>query len=220
MSRLNPEIRSGFLVTASLAVLIFFLFAAGGSALLKGDYEVDILFNYVSGLAKNAPVHFAGHEVGQVSRVEIRGEKDGQIQVTASLSKEVVLRKDSEAFIDMLGFMGEKYLELTPGSPDAAPLGADEPLRGTDPIALDKMMKEGTEAAEELKKTTVTLRELIENLNELVGENRRKLNSTFENLNEASQNLKEMTQDLKLHPWKLLKKEKASGEGKRRFFLF
>ena len=136
----------------------------------------------------------------------------------ARISKGAVLRQDSQAYIDMLGFMGEKFLELTPGSFESPVLGTGEPLRGNDPIALNEIMKKGTEAAEELQKTTVSLRGLIEDLQATVGENRTELESIFKNLNETSENLKAMTHDLKLHPWKLLKKGEESG--KRRFLFF
>lgn len=214
---LASEVQAGFLVTASLGVLIAFLFAAGGVGFFKETRRVEILFGYISGLAKNAPVHYAGHQVGKVVDIRLLGKNEGQIVVTASVSKEAVIRKNSNAYVDMLGFMGEKFLELTPGTPDSLPLEEGETLRGTDPIALNEIMKKGTEVADELQKTTVSLQGLIENLDQTVGENRAELQAIFKNLDEASRNLKEMTHDLKLHPWKLLKKEK-NGKGRR--FLF
>ena len=215
------EIRSGFLVTASVVCLLVLLFLAGKSQLFKNTYQVRILFNFVSGLAKNAPVHFAGHEVGTVSDVRLSSEEEGQVVVTATIAKEARLRKDSQAFIDLLGFMGEKFLELTPGSAQAPFLQTNETLRGTDPVALSEMMKQGREVAQELEKTTVSLQNLIQNLNQVVGENRQDLSVIFDNLNASSENLKEMTHDLKLHPWKLLKKGKEAGtDGKKKGFYF
>lgn len=210
------EIRSGLLVLVSLIVFLVFLFLAGGSGFFKRPTRVRILFSYISGLAKNAPVHFAGHQVGKVTDIRLVGKNDGQIAVIASLSKEAVLRKDSQAYVDMLGFMGEKFLELTPGTPEAAVLQENETLQGTDPVALNEIMKKGSETAEELRKTTIALEGLIENVNQTLGENRAELDGIFKNLNEASQNLKELTHDLKLHPWKLLNR----GDGRKRRFLF
>lgn len=191
------EIRSGFLVTASFALLLALLFAAGKSQLFKETYRVQIFFKFISGLAKNAPVHFAGHEVGRVTDIRLSDKKEAQVIVTATILKEARLRKDSQAFVDLLGFMGEKFLELTPGSAEAPLLPANESLRGTDPVALGE--------------TIVSLQNLIQNLNQAVGENRGDLSVIFDNLNASSENLKEMTRDLKLHPWKLLRKEKKKG---------
>lgn len=247
------EVRSGFLVSASVVCLAVLLFLAGKSQLFKDTYQVEILFDYISGLAKNAPVHFAGHEVGKVTAIRlsgkprttalqpwrggitlrekpshsspssqtglsvVRGKEEGQIIVTARIPQEIRLRQNSQAFIDLLGFMGEKFLDISPGSAQAPFLPENEMLRGTDPVPLNELMKQGMEIADELEKTTVSLQELIQNLNQVVGENRAELSSIFDNLNTSSENLKEMTHDLKLHPWKLLKKgkEKKGKEEKK-----
>lgn len=213
----TSEVRSGFLVSASVVCLGVLLFLAGKSQLFKDTYQVEILFDYISGLAKNAPVHFAGHEVGKVTAIRLSGKEEGQIVVTARIPKEIRLRQNSQAFIDLLGFMGEKFLEISPGSAQAPFLPENERLRGTDPVPLNELMKQGMEIADELEKTTVSLQELIQNLNQVVGENRTELSSIFDNLNTSSENLKEMTHDLKLHPWKLLKKGKEKkGKGEKK----
>lgn len=215
------EIRAGLLITLSAAALAAILFMAGNFQLFTETYQVRILFNYISGLAKNAPVHFAGHEVGKVTDIRILGQHEGQVAVTVSIAKTAVLRNDSQAFIDILGFMGEKFVELTPGTPEASPLKDNETLLGTDPIALNEIMKKGTEIADELEKTTVSLQGLIRNVDKTVAGSQSEVGEIFENLNEASRNLKEMTQDLKLHPWKLLRKGKEEKpDGKKRRFLF
>lgn len=206
------EVRSGFLVSIAAVCLAVLLFLAGKSQLFKDTYRVQILFDYISGLAKNAPVHFAGHEVGKVTDIRLSGQEEGQILVTATLPKEVQLRQNSQASIDLLGFMGEKFLDVSPGSSQAPFLPANATLRGTDPVPLNQLMKQGMEIADELEKTTVSLQDLIQNLNQVVGENRAELSAIFNNLNASSENLKEMTHDLRLHPWKLLKKGKEKKE--------
>lgn len=213
------EIRSGFFVTFAAAALLGLLFMSGHFQLFSETYDVRILFNYISGLAKNAPVHFAGHEVGKVTAIQLVGQKDGQVAVTVRIVKSAVLRKDSQAFIDLLGFMGEKFVELTPGSPDSPPLQENDTLPGSDPIAMNEIMKKGTDIADELEKTTVSLQGLIKNIDHTVAGNNPEIEEIFQNLNASSQNLKEMTSDLKLHPWKLLRKGKEDEPPKKKRLL-
>lgn len=217
------EIRSGFFVTFAAAALLGLLFMSGHFQLFSETYEARILFNYISGLAKNAPVHFAGHEVGKVTNIQLVGQKDGQVAVTVRIDKSAVLRKNSQAFIDLLGFMGEKFVELTPGTPDSPPLQKDDALPGSDPVAMNELMEKGTDIADELQKTTVSLQGLIKNIDQTVAGSHPDLEAIFQNLNSSSQNLKEMTSDLKLHPWKLLRKSKEdeeSGSKKKRLLIF
>lgn len=213
----SSEIRAGALIVLSVALLFFLLFMSGKSQLFQDTYRIQILFNYIGGLAKNAPVHLAGKEVGQVADIRFVGSPDGRVAVTVAVSKEAVITKDAGAFIDALGFMGEKFIEIIPGSPESPALGENETLRGIDPIPLIDLIKKGTQIADEFEKTANSMQALMGDLNQIVGENRAQLDGTIANLNEASKNLKEMTADLKLHPWKLLKK---SDSKKKRFLVF
>ena len=154
--------------------------------------------------------------MGKVKKINFVNADNARVRVTISLSNDVVLKKDSEAYIDIMGFMGEKFVEVTPGSSASEPLPLNDPLRGVDPVPMMKIVKEGTELLAEFEKTQDSLQKLVTDLEEIVGDNRGNLDQTFDNLNQASQNLKEMTHDLKLHPWKLLKKS----DGKKKHFLF
>ena len=211
MATLDPvhkeEIRAGLLVTVSFVALIGLLFTAGNFTFSANARQVPIYFNFIGGLEENAPVQFAGHKVGKVSRISYL-KKEEKIRVDVSISKEVELKKDSEAFIDTLGFMGEKLVELSPGSHEAQPLAAGESIQGTDPVAMMKVIKESTELLQEFEKVNHSLQAMVSDLGGIVKENRSEMDETFANLRDTSQNLKEMTEDLKHHPWKLLRKSK------------
>ena len=211
----SNEARTGLLIVASLATLIVLLVTAGKFQLFTETYDVPIQFNYSSGLEKNAPVQYAGHKVGRVSNITFLPSGGARILVTASLRKDVRLKQDSQAYIDILGFMGEKFLELSPGSDQAPPLREGQALRGSDPVAMMKVVKQGTELLEEFEKTTDSMKRLLGDLQDVVGDNKSNMNEIFDNLNAASKNLNEMTQDLKAHPWKLLKKT-----SEKKHFLF
>jgi len=216
----HDEIRSGLFITLAAIALITLLFAAGRSQIFQETYKADILFNYISGLQKNAPVHFAGHKVGKVTKIEILEGKEKEISVTVSLSKKAVLKKDSKAFIEIMGFMGEKFVELTPGSTGAAPLETNEPLIGTDPMAINEILKKGTDIADELQKTTVSFKQLVVNLDATLEDNRADIQEIIRNLNSSAENMREMTDDLKRHPWKLVFKSKDETQKKKWFFFF
>ena len=206
VSGLSAEIRAGFMVVFSAIVLIALLMLSSRAHFLTPVVERKITFGYIGGLAKNAPVHFAGHNVGKVEKIHFIASPKTQIEVTISMAKDVPIRRDSEAFIDALGFMGEKYMEITTGT-DASPLlGETELLKGTDPIPMMEMIKKGNAVLSEFEQTNQHMKKLTHQLDEILSSNRKGLDETFENLNSVSANLKDMTEDLKTHPWKLLRK--------------
>jgi phospholipid/cholesterol/gamma-HCH transport system substrate-binding protein len=205
---LSSEIRSGFFVLASAAVFIALLFFSGQTQFMGQSQTYALHFNYVAGLMESSPVHLAGHKVGKVSKIEFLGGDQTTILVEVSLRKDVTLRQDSEAFIDSMGFMGEKFVELTSGTPEAGRLESGATLQGTDPIPMMEMVKKGTEIIEQFERSGKAMEGLMADLKEVVGENKDELDETIGNVNAMSANLKDMTHDLKLHPWKLLRKGK------------
>lgn len=200
----GSEIRAGLFVAVSAAALLALLFLAGNVRFFRETREVRILFDYINGLEKNAPVHLAGHEVGRVTDIQFLPEEEANLVVTASVSKDAALKRDSAATIDTLGLMGEKFVELTPGSSEAPPLEEGGRIRGIDPLAMNAMLKQ--------------MMQLVEEVNGAVRENRDGLAGIFKNLEATSQNLKEMSADLKANPWKLFwkrKEKRPDAEGKR-----
>lgn len=204
-------------MTCSVLVLLFMLFKSGDVQIWKDQKNVHLLFNYISGLEVNAPVHFSGHKVGKVTGIEfVNSAESSKIQVTLAVDKNVPVRADSQAFIDVLGFMGEKLVELSPGTPQAALYDESSTLTGTDPVPMMKIVKDGTELLAEFQKIADSLKVVLKDVQGITGRNEKNLDEIFTNLNASSGNLKEMTHDLKLHPWKLLKKDKS---GKKKKFL-
>lgn len=228
----SNEVRSGFFVVLCALTLLVLLFLSGQSQLLQGTKTYKISYNYIGGLAENAPVHFAGHKVGKVTKIDFTGNPEGAVEVEISINKKVVLRKDSQAYIDALGLMGEKYIELSVGTAAAEVVKENEFVHGTDPVPMMEIVKKGTEILEQFHKTGDEMEGLLGNLKAIVGDNQDELDGMLKNaysisgnLDGMSANLKDMSHDLKLHPWKLLRKsnppaEENKDKKKKRFFFF
>lgn len=204
----SNEIRSGFLVIVSAIVLLGMLLMSGKTQFFGKTRLVKIKFNYIGGLEKNSPVHYAGNKIGKVTHIDFTPEGPSLLTVTAAVSPDVVLRADSQAYVDALGFMGEKYVEITAGAPGSPALEAGKALQGTDPMPMMELVKRGTELLSDFEKSNENLKKLMADLHDLLGNNKGNLDSIFTNLNASSENLKEMTQNLKYHPWKVLRKGK------------
>lgn len=204
----RSEVKSGVLVVVCFTLLTVLTFKVSDFRALGKTSEYKIHFNFISGLEKNAPVHFAGHSVGTVKSIAIH-DGNPAVEVTVSIDRNTPLRTDSQAFVDTLGLLGEKFVALTPGSATAPALEPGGILRGTEPMPLHQLVRQMTQLTENLIPVT-------EKTNHLLQGHEKDLEQILSNLNAASENLKEMTHDLKLHPWKLLRK----GGGKRRFLLF
>jgi phospholipid/cholesterol/gamma-HCH transport system substrate-binding protein len=141
----NPEVKAGILIFCALVVLFAFTFMIGKFHVFKKGYTIDISFNFVEGLDVGAPVRLSGVKAGNVSKVRLDPEKN-MVVLTLWLQDEAKIRDDSRFYINTLGFMGEKYIEIDPGvSPTFIKPGSfveGEPAR-----RLEEILKTGQEIA-------------------------------------------------------------------------
>ena len=114
---MSTELKVGAVVLIAVAVLAAFIMQMGDTSNLFGGstevYEVQVLFDTISGLGRDASVRLAGVPVGRVASIDLTD--DGQALVVLRINNDVTLRQDAAASVASLGLLGEKYLEITAG---------------------------------------------------------------------------------------------------------
>jgi len=201
----SSEIKSGFFVLVTIILLLVLTFVVGGY-FKKGGDEWKVQFGYLNGLSDEAPVYYAGREVGKVDHIEILPGEPRPVMVTVKISKEAFVRKDSVAYIDTLGMMGEKFIEISIGSQDAPAMEAGQVIKGQDPIPMHVLIRKMNLLADEVTQMTDSLNPLLKTTNDIVEGNKEEIAKSISNLHEVTANLRDMTADLKLHPWRLIRK--------------
>jgi phospholipid/cholesterol/gamma-HCH transport system substrate-binding protein len=100
-----------------LLVAASFVFFAVEMAQVKAvdGYRVDAIFYRVGGLARGSDVRISGIRVGSVVDRRL-DEKTFDAVVTLSIASDVKVPVDSVAAIAREGLLGEKYVQLKPGS--------------------------------------------------------------------------------------------------------
>ncbi|MBM4397216.1 MAG: MCE family protein, partial [Deltaproteobacteria bacterium] len=163
----SMEVRVGALVLAALVLLI-------GFVLLLGDFRcgerADVVIDYRNSgdLKVGAPVKVSGVTVGKVAAVELRGGRpdplrDGKpvfVRVTVRIdaAAHAMLHEDAGFLITTLGVLGERYVEIDPGSPDKPALAAGKVVDGVAPVRIEAIASEAGA--------------LVADIKEVLGENR------------------------------------------------
>ncbi len=126
------QIKVGMVITVACLVLLISVFFAGNiqNIFLK-KVELKIEFSDVVGLRKGAPVWILGLEEGSVKGIALDPVRG--VIVTISVNKNALqfVRQDSTGTILTMGLLGDKYIELSTGSPQAKPAQPGEMLEGT-----------------------------------------------------------------------------------------
>jgi phospholipid/cholesterol/gamma-HCH transport system substrate-binding protein len=125
----RAPLRVGALLLAAAAVAGVAIFLLGERQnLFRAHNRYSVRFNDVSGLQPGAMVQLNGVRVGEVERI-VLPEDMGQTQLVVGLEidsrYEQRIRMDSQARIKTLGLLGDKYVEITSGSPAATMIPED-----------------------------------------------------------------------------------------------
>ena len=128
-----------FLVGTALLFAALILFSKYPTFLSKGtDYQAE--FNSVAGLNVGGEVRYGGVLVGTVTDMKINLQDPTRILVQFRVKKETPVREDTRASITQVGFLGEQYLNLEPGSRDALPLPEGSTLMSENNLNFQEAM--------------------------------------------------------------------------------
>ena len=128
-----------FLVGTVMLFTALILFSKYPTFFSKGnDYKA--VFNSVAGLNVGGEVRYGGVLVGTVTALDIDAEDPTRILVRFRVKSETPVREDTRASITQVGFLGEQYLNLAPGSRDAGPLPEGSTLLSENTVNFQEAM--------------------------------------------------------------------------------
>lgn len=184
----GAEIKVGIFVLVACVVLAFMTLKVSTGVFLPRDtYEVDVFFDNVTGLQINSPVEIAGIEVGLVKVIRL---EENRARVTLLLQPNVRIKADAAATIRTRGVLGDKFVEIDPGT-DAFPvIGAGGRIvHGETPADLDALFSKIGDIADDIR---IVARSAANVFGGPQGE--QDLRLTFESLRDAAVNLNAMVQ--------------------------
>jgi phospholipid/cholesterol/gamma-HCH transport system substrate-binding protein len=119
------ELRVGLFVSLAIIVGTVLVFSLGNrSALFSAKRSYVAVFSNVDGLRPGSPIRMSGLDVGTVGDVRFRD--DGRCEVVLEIGEENsrFITATSVASIGSKGLLGDKIVEVTPGTGQALPDGA------------------------------------------------------------------------------------------------
>lgn len=193
------ELKVGVFVFFGLICLILFVLLLGNFRTWSLGYRVNAVFNFINGVKIGAPVRVAGVDAGEVKGINFFfADKNPQakVRVVCWVKNNALIPRDSEVWVNTLGLLGEKYIEIMPGQDYKHLITAGQTLEGHDPIAMHEVA--------ELAKTVVN------DLDESLARIKRGEGTVGRLLSDDSiyEDLEAMIKDLRHNPWKLFWKTK------------
>jgi phospholipid/cholesterol/gamma-HCH transport system substrate-binding protein len=176
------ETKVGAFFLAAIAILGILILRTEKLELGKSsDRKLNTDFRQAAGLAKQGHVLIAGVRVGSVDEILLQG---GKARVIFTVSPDIPLYADAAAQLSSIGILGEKYIDLDPGHPEAGPLQDRNTIVSREGASLDNLMETLASIGKDVKGITQALNESIggeqgrEKLDEIV-DNIRVLTAEF-----------------------------------------
>jgi phospholipid/cholesterol/gamma-HCH transport system substrate-binding protein len=133
------ETRLGIFFALALIALFLIMEVIGSFDYFKRGILVHAYFDSVKELRVGDPVRLAGYDIGRVSAIDVAPDIN-RIQVTLKIDDVRGAKTDSEGSIQFAGLMGQNFVGLTFGSPEAPPLTEGSTIKTVEHPDLGTLM--------------------------------------------------------------------------------
>jgi len=182
------ESRLGIFVALAVVAAVVIIEMLGGPEHFMRGYRLSALFNNVQDLKEGDRVKMAGVEVGRVEKIALENDK---AKVTMKMKRNAGVRTDSVASIKFTGLMGQDFVSLDFGTPEA-PLAKDGAvLQSKEQPDLSVVMEKLDSVATGVQNMTksfsgLKLDELLGPFIDFMKDNRVPLTSAISNINQVT----------------------------------
>jgi ABC-type transporter Mla subunit MlaD len=135
-------------------------------------------------------------EVKDINLIFHAQEQKTKIQVVCWIKNKVMIPRDSTVWVNTLGLLGEKYVEIMPGKDYSNCLLADQDLIGVDPIPMNVVLDLAQNIANNVNESIVKIKNKEGTIGKLLYDDK------------IYNELDALVTDIRKHPWKLFFKTK------------
>lgn len=184
MRGLSTELKVGLFALLVITIMTFMTFKVGGLDWMKEEGNIYyVYFKNIAGLDEKTKLKIAGVDAGFIKKIELH---EGVAKMTVRVQKEVRMFSDASASIKATGLLGDKYLEIKPGSKEPALKNGDTIQDVLEIVDIDDMVRKLSKVSENISTLAIAL-------NEALGteDAKRSLRETVSNLSKITANLNE-----------------------------
>ena len=193
-------LKVGMVITIALTIIfIAVMFAGNIERIFAPRSSIYAVFDDIKGLREGSPVWFSGVEIGSIQSISFTAQQTINVEMSIISGNLQYLKSNSKAGILTLGLLGDKYIEITPGSADAASLKAGDMIMGKSHIEIQDVVETGQESIASLSEFINTLEDVILRIEAGEGTVKKFLTdpSVYNNLDSATNELTELIKKVK-----------------------
>jgi phospholipid/cholesterol/gamma-HCH transport system substrate-binding protein len=186
------EFKVGVLVLAVASLIAYMsLQVSDNPSFLSRNNDAWFLANNAGGLVKNSAVRMSGIPIGVIKDIRLQ---DGIARIDMTIRSDIPLFVSAAVEMKSQGILGDKYIEITPGSPTDPPLPrGGQILNVKEKGNLDGVIAQVGDIASNLKEVAAVLKESVAQ----DGTNKHVLGRIVLNIERLTQDLADVTSNNK-----------------------
>jgi len=182
------ETRLGIFVALAVIAAIVIIEMVGGADIFQRGYRVNAQFDTVQELKVGDSVKMAGVEIGRVETIALA---NGKVAVAMKLHPDAVVKTDSQAVVKFAGLMGQNFVAISFGSPDAPKAVDGTVLETVEQPDLSAIMAKLDKAAAGIANVAGSfsgdsINNLLGPLTDLIKQNSARISATLSNMDSIS----------------------------------
>ncbi|MDP8257300.1 MAG: MlaD family protein [Candidatus Alcyoniella australis] len=187
--RFSTELKVGLFFIVMLLMIAFISLRLGNINLFEErGYVVWAVFDTAAGVNPETEVLYAGIRIGRVDAIKLH---EGKARIEMLVLPGVKLERDCSIALMSKGFLGARYMEISPGTVGAEPLkDGDQIKRVTAPFDISSVGGELNVVVDDIQAITANLRDVLGDEQGLVA-----LEQILENVRGVTEQANQMATD-------------------------
>lgn len=214
----KEKIKVGIFVFSGIFIIILALIYIIGLNLKKNTNHYYIIFQNesVQGLTRGSFIKYQGVDIGKVKNISISKKDINSVRVDVDIDKNIELKQNMYAILNILGITGLKYIEITGGTNNAKSIKINGKIPSKKSVfsnITDKMDEIAVNAANLLynlnaltnDSTKLLIKQSLKNINSITNDVKSfstivkpQIESTFVSLNKSLLEITPVVKNLKI----------------------
>lgn len=184
------ELKVGILSLMAIASLVIVSLQITSNKATFGEFvEYRTILNDATGIYEKSSIKVAGIIAGKIKTIELSGS---QALVKFEVRKEIKITQFSVLRVKSVGFLGDKYIDIFLGNPDAPRLKEFSMVRNESGAGFEQLGKDASEILKDVKVIAKVIRDSLytEDKKNAIKEIVEQINQFSHNANDVSKSLK------------------------------
>ena len=160
------QLRVGLMILVALVILTLSIYKLGEATNLFGKrYQLEAFVSQANGLREGGSVTLAGQLVGTIKKIEflpVDYDTTRNIRITLAIDQSLQdhIRSDSKAQIRTMGLLGDKIVDINPGTPRYGILKNGDTITVAPTLDYEQVLTQAAGAVGDVVELTRDLRQL------------------------------------------------------------